>query len=580
MYSAIPSAFLLVQLLKRFGIHQVVISPGSRNAPLIATIAADASFKTFSIVDERSAAFFALGRAQASQVPVALLCTSGSALLNYYPAIAEAFYSQIPLLVLSADRPSYKIDIGDGQTIRQQNIFASLLGPSFNLLQDVSHNTSEIKRFAPELLEHDQETVQRLNTEIIATAINHLFGQRIPVHVNIPFEEPLYESVLSHSFVVSELPPLSQTQANPPLSLNSLEPLREVFQGTLKKVLLLIGVWNPTTDELKALETVIGHLGALVFTESTSNVPEILAIDAIDALLAPLERHTKSEELFEKLQPDIVFTLGGLVVSKKIKALLRKKEGLVHIHLGQQRALDTFGALKYNFGLDALAQYSETLTGQSDFSYRDYWYKYYQSLTPKREAFAHRAPYSDFKVFEQLASAIPESYVVHFANSSAIRYAQFFKSKAKKQWCNRGTSGIEGSTSTAVGYASYNGEHTLLVTGDLSLFYDSNALWNAYIPRTFRVIVVNNFGGGIFRILPKAKQTKGFEEFLETRHQRKAELMAHEFGLEYAAAHTRLELASALKDFFEPNDRPKLLEIFTPSSQNEKVLFDYFDALL
>ena len=217
MYSAIPSAFLLTQALKFYGINQVVISPGSRNAPLILSIAADPDFQAFSVIDERSAAFFALGRAMASKSPVALICTSGSALLNYYPAIAEAYYSQIPLVVISADRPSYKIDIGDGQTIRQNDVFASLIGPSFKLEQDVAHNTKEIARFAPELLLIDQASVERANLNRIAEAVGLMRQHRIPVHLNSPFEEPLYDSVLQPP-TVYEMPSVHSEEAVRPLS--------------------------------------------------------------------------------------------------------------------------------------------------------------------------------------------------------------------------------------------------------------------------------------------------------------------------------------------------------------------------
>ena len=579
MYSAIPSAFLLTQALKFYGINQVVISPGSRNAPLILSIAADPDFQAFSVIDERSAAFFALGRAMASKSPVALICTSGSALLNYYPAIAEAYYSQIPLVVISADRPSYKIDVGDGQTILQNDVFASLIGPSFKLEQDVAHNTKEIARFAPELLLIDQASVERTNLNRIAEAVGLMRQHRIPVHLNSPFEEPLYDSVLQPP-TVYEMPSVHSEEAVRPLSQEIKDVIADVVGSGSKRVLVLVGVWDPLPSEVEQLQNIVKHFGALLLTETTSNLKDVDAIDSVDSLLAPIEQHPLSAELSEKLIPEVVFTVGGLVVSKKIKALLRKRPGLAHVHLGQGRALNTFNGLKGSVDLGVLDHYIQTIDLNTDTSYRDYWLNYYTNLNDKLKAFKAKAPFSDFRVFGELLAAIPEDVVVHFSNSSAIRYAQFFRSQAKRQFCNRGTSGIEGSTSTAVGYASFRRDKTLLISGDLSFLYDSNALWNNPLPSSFRIVVVNNRGGGIFRILPQAKKTPRFEDFLETKHNRTAQPIALENHFEYLAAHSSDELAECLNSFFDESASPKLLEVFTPSDQNEKVLFDYFKSLL
>src|SRR5690606_33365801 len=173
MYPTIPLAQSIIEICRSKRIIDIVISPGSRNAPLTIGFASNPAFKCYSIADERCAAFFATGMAQQLKKPVALVCTSGSALLNYYPAIAEAFYSQIPLIVISADRPHDKIDIGDGQTIRQENVYANHILYNANLLEDAS-------------AENDRKINEAINTAI---------AQKGPVHINAPFEEPLYETV-------------------------------------------------------------------------------------------------------------------------------------------------------------------------------------------------------------------------------------------------------------------------------------------------------------------------------------------------------------------------------------------------
>ena len=176
--------------------------------------------------------------------------------------------------------------------------------------------------------------------------------------------------------------------------------------------------------------------------------------------------------------------------------------------------------------------------------------------------------------------AIPKNYLLQWANSSPIRYAQLFPVPIDSQsFCNRGTSRIEGSISTAVGAAVGSDRPTLTITGDLSFFYDANALWNQYIPANFRLIVVNNGGGGIFRILPNAKETPGFETYFETKHKRTAKHMAKQYGLSYQSVRTSIGLRLALGRFFSKSNRGKILEIRTPSTTNDLVLQSYFKFL-
>ena len=180
MYSDIPAAQTLVLYFKSRGVKNIVISPGSRNAPLTISFTKNPFFNCFSIVDERCAAFFAMGMAQHLQEPVAVLCSSGSAMLNFYPAVAEAYYSDIPLIVVSADRPSYRIDIGDGQTIRQENVLEKHIGYSANLKQDVSHATQTISKYGKSVLEDSQEGIQQYNEKEIAKALAVAFDDKYP----------------------------------------------------------------------------------------------------------------------------------------------------------------------------------------------------------------------------------------------------------------------------------------------------------------------------------------------------------------------------------------------------------------
>mgnify|MGYP000944839382 FL=1 len=183
-------------------------------------------------------------------------------------------------------------------------------------------------------------------------------------------------------------------------------------------------------------------------------------------------------------------------------------------------------------------------------------------------------------MFDSVLSEIPDHYMVQSGNSSTIRYLQLFElNPTLTVFCNRGTSGIDGSTSTAIGAASVSQQPTVFITGDLSFFYDSNALWNNYIPLNFRIIIINNRGGGIFRILPGNKNSENFSTFFETNHLLTAEPISKLFDLEYSTASSKDELDTALVSFYKQSSRPKILEVFTPSSENDHILLSYFDFI-
>ena len=332
-YSNIPTAQSLVLHCKARDIKNIIISPGSRNAPLTISFSEDPFFKCYSIVDERCAAFFALGMAQQLKQPTVILCTSGSAFLNYYPAIAEAFYSDVPIIVISADRPSYKVDIGDGQTIRQENVFERHIGYSANLKQDVSHATQKVWKYNPDQLanstvDQSQSLVQKYNDEVLNEALNIAFVDNTPVHINIPFEEPLYETVGEPS-VLPQIEPLKNHGQKDP------EEWRDYVHNWQKscRKLVLVGVNPPNAIERRYLEILAKDPTVLVMTECTSNLFHPNFFPSIDSIIAPIEKSADRDNLFKMLRPEIVLTIGGLIVSKKIKAFLREYAPLMHWHV-------------------------------------------------------------------------------------------------------------------------------------------------------------------------------------------------------------------------------------------------------
>lgn len=571
-YPKIPVAQSVVALCQAKGITHIVISPGSRNAPLTNGFSHNPNMQCYSIVDERSAAFFAIGLSQQLQKPVAVVCTSGSAMLNYYPAVAEAFYSDIPLVVISADRPVERIDIGDGQTIRQKDVFQNHILYSANLYSEVSGQIQDGQG------QQKQFESQKLNEREINIALNTALEKKGPVHINVPFYEPLYDMVDTPAPAPMEIEPEVEPHQ---LSEESLRPFAGLWSKAARKM-VLVGVNQPNSVSQEFLDQLGKDDSVLVLTETTSNLNHPNFITRIDSIIAPIEQSENREELFKALQPDILLTFGGMVVSKKIKAFLRKYQPKQHWHVDQKKAYNTYFCLNKHFEVSPNHFFKKFFSQVTpiDFSYRRTWMQVKQARQKLHEQYVEEIPYSDFKVFQQIFKSIPKQSVIHLSNSSTVRYAQLFRmDPSYKLFCNRGTSGIDGSTSTAVGAAVKSKTPTVLLTGELGFFYDSNALWNNYIPKSFRIIVINNGGGGIFRILPGNKDSKEFEDFFETTHNMNARPLCEMYGFDYISASNQKEVEIQLEDFFSEGDKPRLLEIFTPRRVNDQVLLEYFGAM-
>ncbi len=581
-YSSIPAAQTLVQYCKLYGVKNIVISPGSRNAPLTIGFSEDPYFSCYSIVDERCAGFFALGIAQQLQEPVVVTCTSGSALLNYYAAVAEAFYSQIPIIIVSADRPVYKIDVGDGQTIRQDDVFHRHIGYSTHLKQDVVHATDRVVRYAPEWLQTAsadtvQNQVQSFNEKELQHAFEMAVNSKLPTHVNIPFEEPLYDKISVPSVAPIEKP---KSQMAAKLTIANAEHAA-IWNSSAKK-LVLVGVNYPDTVNQQFLDVLAQDPSVIVLTETTSNLHNPNFFPSIDSLIAPIEKLTDAGEWFERLRPNMLLTFGGLIVSKKIKAFLREFKPDHHWHVDALRAFDTFFCLSHHFK-STPNQFLEGLlvrTKPLQSNYFTSWDRIRKGYEARREAYSKSIPFSDMKAFYKTFEHIPKGYQLQLANSSTVRYAQLFDLDASlKVYCNRGTSGIDGSTSTAIGASLYSKVPTVLITGDLSFFYDSNALWNNYMRNDFRIILFNNQGGGIFRILPGKENSPNFERFFETKHDMDAIHLCRMYGVEYNSVDNENGLENVFAHFYKQSKRPKLLEINTPRLLNNKILLDYFDFI-
>lgn len=556
MTSDKTGVYLLSKILVDKGITQLVYSPGSRNAPLAIAFSREPGIESIQIVDERSAAFFALGLAMQSGKPVAIACTSGSAVLNYAPAIAEAYYSEIPLLILTADRPAEWIDQDESQTIRQKEIYRNFILGSFEL---PAHHTPA------ESWQHSR---------IINEAVNLCqFPRRGPVHINIPLGEPLY-GMQEKPAVAPRL--ITRVETETRLSSQAIESLRSSWKSYSKK-LIIVGSMPPDAALQQALQSLAKDESLVILTENTSNLQGDSFFEGIDKLIDGL--HPDHQQEFA---PDLLVSIGKRLVSRKIKAWLRKQTNMVHWQIDESgQTIDSYQHLTHIFPVPSI-HFLACLEGleQKDGNYRKRWQERMQFTSLKHQQFLQEAAFSDLKVFHNLLAGLPKNSVIHAGNSTPIRYLQLFdKADSMEYYSNRGTSGIDGSVSTAAGFAYNSPKTVFLISGDLGFFYDSNGIWNHYLKPSFKIILINNGGGGIFRIIEGPSRLPEMEQFFETSHQTKARGIAEAFGLRYFAAHEQEEFNQILPSFLHESEKASLLEIFTDSAINASVLKSYFNSL-
>lgn len=546
---------LLVAICKAKGLKDIVISPGSRNAPLVIEFTRDAAFRCLVVPDERSAAFVALGIAQQSGLPTAVICTSGTAPLNYSPALAEAYYQRIPLVAITADRPAEWIGQADGQAINQRDIFNNFVRRSVTLPQEPSDDA-------------DFWYLQRIVSETLDIAMGPVKG---PVHLNVPLREPLYNQEFAEEQTL-KLPSSLNIQSI--LNNETIKQLAEVWNRCKRKMIICGGL-APLNPVQEVLTKYISDPSLIILTESTSNLTINHSIDCIDRVLTTI---SKNEE--HGFVPDLLITLGGPVVSKKIKAFIRRYKPLHHWHLDPDVLhIDTYQALTYHIPLEPdvfLNQLANNISPSTS-TYRQRWLDKDDIAEAAHTDYIKDLRWSDMKVFGALLKYLPAGSDLQMGNSTPVRYVQLYKAfKPLIYFGNRGTSGIDGCVSTAVGAAISSGKLTTLIIGDMAFFYDTNGLWHHHVPANLKIILINNGGGGIFRIIEGPSNMPELEEYFETRHQLNAKNIAATFGLEYSSCSSFKELTGQLASLYVENGKASILEIFTPYEVNADVLSLYF----
>ena len=543
------------------GLKHVVCSPGSRNAPLLISFDEHPDIETYVIHDERSAGFYALGLALELGTPVAVVCTSGSAVVNYYPAVVEAFYQAVPLVVISGDRPTEWVDHGDGQTIRQANVFDKHCRGFLS----VSENC-DTKNQVATLRDEVKEMFQACNG-----------NWKGPIHFNCPLTEPLYGT--------TELEPQGQVvehlQTNGLLSDDNKRLIAEKWNNFDRK-LILVGQMMPDAQLKQELIQLCNDSSVAVLVENTSNLIDRKFIHCIDRALATI----RLEEI-EEFRPDLLITLGGAIISKRIKTFLRESLIKEHWKVGYEfPAMDTYRHLSQSFEIPAselVRNINQSIEGPARSNYGSKWKQKDIIAAGAVASAVESLPYSDTKVFELVLDYIPEESYLHMSNSSVVRYCQLFNPvNSIKYFANRGTSGIDGSSSTACGVALASPNIlNVLITGDVSFFYDSNAFWSSNLSGNLRIILINNNGGSIFRIIDGPSKTSQLEKYFEAKHNFSAEHLCKAFDLTYKAASNMLDLERELQSFFlkDESNRPKLLEIHTPAEDNDQALKDFFKRM-
>lgn len=544
-----------VKALYENGIRTVVCSPGSRNAPIVIALDESNYFELFVLHDERSAGFVALGIALERNQPVGVVCTSGSALVNYFPAVTEAYYQSIPLVVISADRPAKWINQGDGQTIMQEGIFGRHIMGEYTV---------------PEFTK-DEEIATNV-TSLLEKAYGNWKG---PVHFNVPLSEPLYQKVE----MLDDFHPVQLDFEWPKLSSSDVEAIHKEWNNFARK-LILVGQL-PANERLQnQLELLSEDPSVLVLVENISNIQGRQFVHCIDRTLATL-----SDAELAQFQPDLIVSVGGAIISKRIKSFFRQMEDLTHWKVGTEfPEMNTYRALKRSFQVypttffDEIARVEKIAPlsnfgakwRQKDFLAKDYIHDYLAQL-----------PFCDFTVFHAVLDFIPDNTNLHMANSSVVRYCQLFDPiKLVRYFSNRGTSGIDGSSSTAAGVSMCDEQKlNVLITGDVSFFYDSNAFWNRYLKGNLKVILINNGGGGIFRIIDGPATSSQLEDYFEANHLTSAKGICSSYNVDYLNVSSMQELEKQLPVFFDQSDRPQLLEIFTHSEGNAVHLNNFFKAL-
>ena len=553
----------IAELCARRGVNHAVLCPGSRCAPLTIAFTRNPQIETKTFSDERSAAFVALGTSQRTKAPCILLCTSGSAAYNFAPAVAEAFFGQTPLLVFTADRPAEWIAQHDGQTIYQQQIFGKHVKGSFELPSDYQH---------PDAM----WMINRIINEAINLSIAAPAG---PVHINAPFREPLYPKSNDEITFSDTIRTIDAYPTIFDLNQEQRDFINENFQK-FNNILIVAGQEERNAPREDALHGLIQRHDMPVVGDIISNLHVIpRVIRHADVFLA----HA-SDEIKKSLQPDLLITFGKSVISKHLKLFLRRYKPMEHWHFQEDgRVIDTYQSITHIFQVSATSafQFLNSLErpsgfeGQKQKNYYNLWENEERRTARALAEFFPVPEMGELEIVRDIMRHLPEKANLHLANSMSVRYANLIGLEAKYKnvevFANRGTSGIDGCTSTAVGHCLDSALPNILITGDVAFFYDRNAFWHNYPLPNLRIVLLNNHGGVIFGIIDGPASLPEADEYFITRQRLNARSLCDEFGFDHLKLDSKRKTKNLIRDFFDFDGRTKVLEIESDAVINKTI---------
>lgn len=577
MDTAKTNCRVLFDVLTSQGLRAAVTSPGSRNAPLLMAIAARPQIKARVVVDERAAAFVALGMAMTSNSPVVLCCTSGSALLNYAPAVAEAFHRHVPLIVVSADRPRRWIDQNDSQTMRQHGALRNIVKKSFDI--PVSDGES-VECCNPAFDSEYEWYVNRMANDAWLTATSGIPG---PVHINVQIDAPIGETAEAVASASASVREIKTLKCPGTLSPAQYRELAESVIG--KKILVTAGFMSPDSRLNKSLSSFLQLPGTAICAEPLSNLHLAGHPDACvtDLVLAA------DDETIQSLRPDVIISVGGAIVSSRLKKFLRSCPDAECWTLGDiDPGVDCYQSLSLHIeadpalffrGFASIVRWMKghgTYTDESAASdYSGVWYNARHKAIKRANVYIGAAPWSELKAMDILMNAVPRRFNLFFSNGTAVRYAGLGLAPMPHAcWCNRGISGIEGGNATAVGTAVCYAGPTMLVTGDMSFSYAPEIMGLDIVPDDFKIVVLNNGGGGIFRCIGATSGLPIREEMLCAPHPLPLEGLCRDYGWNYLHAGSETDLNASLPDLFGPGRH--LLEVSVNPSVSASVFAGLF----
>lgn len=565
MSSRFQSIYDIAALCAKKGLTEAILCPGSRCAPLTLAFTRHPDIRCRTISDERSAGFIAVGIAQQVKQPTILVCTSGTAAYNFSPAVAEAYFSKRPLVVFTADRPTEWIGQQDGQTIYQAELFGNHVKKYYQLPQEYDH--------ADNLW-----AINRMVNEAINLARQEPQG---PVHINVPFREPLYPTAKEAFTYSSAIRVMEEEASSFELNDSQKKHVMEAWPS-YHNVLLVAGQLDTNPALIHSLTDFFLHHNVPIVGDIISN------LHSIDKLVrhADLFLGQCPEGILKTLKPDLLITFGQSTLSKSLKQFLRKYRPAAHWHIQPTGSVaDTFQSITkiiqatpasfFDF-LSSIPK-EETFENQKQNNYNKLWEVEERRILRSLEDYFPQKNFGELELVKEVIKNIPQNSNLHLANSMSVRYANFIgltpQQHAIQVFANRGTSGIDGCTSTCVGHSLTSEGLNILITGDVGFFYDRNAFWHNYEMPNLRVLLLNNHGGIIFKMIDGPGENPEADEYFITHQKLNAKHLCEEFGMEYLKLDNKRKLKNILEDFFTLDGRPKVLELESDLTLN-KTLFD------